>query len=42
VRIIKTMGEALEKWDVARNPSEEVQTFYKAAPGNVRTTQAFS
>ncbi|MCL4107921.1 UNVERIFIED_CONTAM: hypothetical protein GTU68_016949 [Idotea baltica] len=29
----KTMGEALEKWDIARNPSEEVQTFYKAAPG---------
>ncbi len=38
----KTMGEALETWDIARNPSEEVQTFYKAAPGNVRTTQAFS
>ena len=38
----KTMGEALEKWDIARNPSEEVQTFYKAAPGNVRTVHAFS
>lgn len=38
----KTMGEALEKWDIARNPSEEVKTFYKAAPGNVRTVHAFS
>ncbi len=38
----KTMGEALEKWDIKRNPSEEVQTFYKAAPGNVRTVHAFS
>ena len=38
----KTMGEALETWDIARNPSADVQTFYKAAPGNVRTTQAFS
>ena len=38
----KTMGEALEKWDIARNPSEEVQTFYKAAPGNVPTQTAFS
>jgi len=38
----KTMGEALEKWDIARNPSDEVKTFYKAAPGNVRTVHAFS
>ena len=37
-----TMGEALEKWDIARNPSEAVQTFYKAAPGNVPTQTAFS
>jgi dihydroxy-acid dehydratase len=36
------MGEALEKWDIARNPSEAVQTFYKAAPGNVPTQTAFS
>ena len=38
----KTMGDALEKWDISRNPSEEVQTFYKAAPGNVPTQTAFS
>lgn len=37
-----SMGEALEKWDIARNPSEAVQTFYKAAPGNVPTQTAFS
>lgn len=37
-----TMGEALEKWDIARNPSEAVQTFFKAAPGNVPTQTAFS
>ena len=37
-----TMGEALEKWDITRNPSDAVQTFYKAAPGNVPTQTAFS
>jgi len=38
----RTMGEALEKWDISRNPSEAVQKFYKAAPGNVPTQTAFS
>ena len=38
----KTMAEALETWDVMRNPSEEVQRFFRAAPGGVRTTIAFS
>lgn len=38
----KTYAEALEKWDIMRNPSEEVQEFFRAAPGGVRTTQAFS
>jgi dihydroxy-acid dehydratase len=37
-----TLGEALETWDIARNPSDAVQTFYKAAPGNVPTQTAFS
>ncbi len=37
-----SMGEALQTWDIARNPSEEVQTFYKAAPGNIPTQTAFS
>ncbi|MEM7524709.1 MAG: dihydroxy-acid dehydratase, partial [Pseudomonadota bacterium] len=38
----KTYAEALEKWDIMRNPSAEVQEFFRAAPGGVRTTQAFS
>lgn len=37
-----TIGEAINKWDIARSNSPEVQTMYKAAPGGVRTTQAFS
>ena len=37
-----TMGEALDQWDIMRNPSEAVSTFYKAAPGNVPTQVAFS
>ena len=37
-----TMGEALEKWDIARTTDEDVKTFYSAAPGNVRTQEAFS
>ncbi|MCF3934615.1 dihydroxy-acid dehydratase [Acuticoccus sp. M5D2P5] len=37
-----TIGEALETWDIARNPSEEVQTFFRAGPGGVPTQTAFS
>jgi dihydroxy-acid dehydratase len=37
-----TMGDALDKWDVSRTNSESVRQFYMAAPGGVRTTQAFS
>src|SRR6185312_14474996 len=37
-----TLGDALDRWDVSRTNSESVRTFYKAAPGGVRTTQAFS
>lgn len=36
------MGEALTKWDVRRTNNPDVHTFYQAAPGGVRTTQAFS
>ncbi len=37
-----SMGEAIGKWDikVANNP--EAEALFKAAPGGVRTTQAFS
>ncbi|MCK5725408.1 MAG: dihydroxy-acid dehydratase [Thiotrichaceae bacterium] len=38
----KTMLEAINRWDINRNPSEEVQKFFSAAPGNVRTVEAFS
>ncbi len=37
-----TMGDALDKWDISRTNSESVRQFYMAAPGGVRTTQAFS
>lgn len=38
----KTFTEALEKWDIIRDVSPEVEEFFRAAPGGVRTTQAFS
>jgi len=37
-----TLGEALDTWDIRRNPSEQVRQFYMAAPGGVHSTQAFS
>ncbi|WP_375452617.1 dihydroxy-acid dehydratase [uncultured Devosia sp.] len=37
-----TMGDALDKWDISRTNSESVRNFFLAAPGGVRTTQAFS
>jgi dihydroxy-acid dehydratase len=37
-----TMGDAIDKWDISRTNSESVRQFYMAAPGGVRTTQAFS
>jgi dihydroxy-acid dehydratase len=37
-----TMGDALDRWDVTRTNSESVRQFYRAAPGGVRTTEAFS
>jgi dihydroxy-acid dehydratase len=38
----ETMAEALERWDVCRTKDEAVRTFYRAAPGGVPTTEAFS
>lgn len=38
----KSMGEALERWDISRTNSEAVQTFFRAAPGGVPTQTAFS
>ena len=37
-----TMQAALEKWDVATTTDEEVKKFYRAAPGGISTTIAFS
>ncbi len=38
----RTLGEALERWDVGRTNSDAVRTFYAAAPGGVPTQTAFS
>lgn len=37
-----TLAAALDTWDIARQPSQAVQTFYRAGPAGVRTTKAFS
>ncbi|CDW95625.1 MULTISPECIES: dihydroxy-acid dehydratase [unclassified Thiomonas] len=37
-----SLAAALDTWDVARQPSEDVQTFYRAGPAGVRSTKAFS
>ncbi|WP_116134491.1 dihydroxy-acid dehydratase [Tropicimonas sp. IMCC34043] len=37
-----TLGEAIAHWDIAQSRDNEVHKFYSAAPGGVRTTQAFS
>jgi len=37
-----TMGAALDKWDVTASRDSSVETFYRSAPGGVRTTEAFS
>lgn len=38
----RTLKDALDQWDVARQPSAEVQTFYMAGPGGIPTQVAFS
>jgi dihydroxy-acid dehydratase len=37
-----TLGAALDKWDISRTNDPAVHTFFAAAPGGVRTTEAFS
>lgn len=37
-----TMGAALEQWDIQRTQDESVKEFYRAAPGGIPTTIAFS
>ncbi len=38
----RTLAEALEKYDVMRTRDDAVKTFFRAAPGGVVTTIAFS
>jgi len=38
----KTLSEALQTWDVQRTEDESVLNFYRAAPGGIATTIAFS
>ncbi|WP_047552605.1 dihydroxy-acid dehydratase [Methylotenera sp. G11] len=37
-----TMGDALDQWDIKVTDNEDVKKFYRAAPGGVATTIAFS
>jgi dihydroxy-acid dehydratase len=37
-----TIGEAIEAWDIKINDNVGVHEFFRAAPGGVRTTKAFS
>jgi len=37
-----SLAEALDSWDIMRNPTPAVVEFFKAGPGGVRTQQAFS
>ena len=38
----KSLEAALDRWDIRRTRSENVRTFYRAAPGGVPTQVAFS
>ncbi|MBT0668462.1 dihydroxy-acid dehydratase [Novosphingobium profundi] len=38
----RTLGDALNRWDISRTNDASVQEFYKAAPGGVPTQVAFS
>ena len=37
----KSLGEVLDKWDYVRSQDPEVNKFYRAAPGGVRTIRAY-
>ncbi|MEZ5643573.1 MAG: dihydroxy-acid dehydratase [Burkholderiaceae bacterium] len=37
-----TLKQALDQWDIARNPSDAVSTFYKAGPAGIPSQVAFS
>ncbi len=37
-----TLKQALDQWDIMVTDSDEVRTFFKAGPGGIPTTEAFS
>ncbi|WP_408004207.1 dihydroxy-acid dehydratase [Pseudooceanicola algae] len=37
-----TLGDAIDHWDIARSKDNQVHELFSAAPGGVRTTEAFS
>src|SRR5262249_26846067 len=37
-----SIGEAIERWDISRAESDNVRSFFRAAPGGVPTQEAFS
>jgi len=37
-----TMGDAIERWDIARANDDDTRTLFRAAPGGVPTQTAFS
>ncbi|WP_404368554.1 dihydroxy-acid dehydratase [Marinobacter sp.] len=38
----RTLAEALDRWDIMRNPTPEVIEFFRAGPAGIPTQQAFS
>jgi dihydroxy-acid dehydratase len=38
----RTLAEALNRWDIRREPDDATLTLFSAAPGGIRTTVAFS
>jgi dihydroxy-acid dehydratase len=38
----ETLAEALQRWDIRCTVDQSVKTFYRAAPGGIPTTEAFS
>jgi dihydroxy-acid dehydratase len=37
----RSIGAAIDQWDISRTNQESVREFFRAAPGGVRTTEAF-
>ena len=38
----RSIGAAIDQWDISRTNQESVRDFFRAAPGGVRTTMAFT